>query len=52
MAERVLQIVKASKPRLRYRAGKDAVLVNALHRILPEAPFERVWWKQFHLDAA
>ncbi|MEE9560073.1 MAG: hypothetical protein V3V64_04725 [Acidiferrobacterales bacterium] len=43
--------MKARKPHLRYRLGKDAALVNLLRSILPQRPFERVWRKQFQLDA-
>jgi NAD(P)-dependent dehydrogenase (short-subunit alcohol dehydrogenase family) len=51
VAKRIARIVKARTPRLRYRAGRDAALVHVLHNFLPEAPFERVWRKQFQLDA-
>lgn len=52
IAKRILHIARQRAPRLRYRAGQQAAMVHLLRRFLPQTLFERVWRRQFHLDAA
>jgi len=37
---------------LRYQVGKDANLVAALRRFVPEPLFEKVWRKNFNLNSS
>jgi NAD(P)-dependent dehydrogenase (short-subunit alcohol dehydrogenase family) len=46
----VRHALTAKKPRLRYRAGKDAGRVAALRTYLPAGMFDRAFRKQFRLD--
>ena len=50
VAETIEPIIKAGSPRLRYQVGKDANLVAALRRFVPESLFEKVWRKNFDLN--
>src|SRR5258708_12375126 len=52
VARAVLQIATTPKPRLRYRVGPRANLLAGLRQFLPEALFERVHRRIFHLDVA
>ncbi len=42
----------ARHPRLRYPAGRDAAVLDALRRLLPERLFSRALRRQFALDVA
>jgi NAD(P)-dependent dehydrogenase (short-subunit alcohol dehydrogenase family) len=52
VAEAVLEAATAEKPRLRYPAGKRAVLLARLRRYLPASIFDGALRKQFRLDSA
>jgi short-subunit dehydrogenase len=46
----ILRILQSKSPALRYRVGKNAQLVPALRRILPESLFEGGLRRHFRLD--
>jgi NAD(P)-dependent dehydrogenase (short-subunit alcohol dehydrogenase family) len=52
VAKAVLEAATAKKPRLRYPAGKGAVLLARLRRYLPAKMFDGALRKQFRLDPA
>jgi len=50
VADCVVRIIDSKSPKLRYRVGKEATWVPRLHKITPEAIFEKITRKIFHLD--
>lgn len=50
VAQKVLEAVESSSPKLRYPVGKDAVRIAPLRRFAPTVIFEKIFRSNFKLD--
>jgi short-subunit dehydrogenase len=51
VAGRILDIARSASPRLRHVVGRDATMVAAMRRFLPEPLFETGLKRMFHLNS-